>query len=111
MDRRSYAKHARLESESIRNFCDTCCPCLHNITGFGLLGHLLEMLADNDMGATLFLEQIPTFAGTLTTLGRGIVSSLHTDNQLNAARISNQTKFQNHELFPVLFDPQTAGGR
>ena len=31
-----------------------------DITGFGLLGHLLEMLADNDMGATLFLEQIPT---------------------------------------------------
>ena len=81
-----------------------------DITGFGLLGHLLEMLADNDMGATLFLEQIPTFAGTLTTLGRGIVSSLHTDNQLNAARISNQTEFQNHDLFPVLFDPQTAGG-
>ncbi|MEC7550192.1 MAG: selenide, water dikinase SelD, partial [Pseudomonadota bacterium] len=81
-----------------------------DITGFGILGHLLEMLADNDMGATLFLEQIPTFAGTLTTLGRGIVSSLHTDNQLNAARISNQTEFQNHDLFPVLFDPQTAGG-
>ena len=81
-----------------------------DITGFGLLGHLLEMLADNDMGATLFLEQIPTFAGTLTTLGRGIVSSLHADNQLNAARISNQTEFQNHDLFPVLFDPQTAGG-
>ena len=81
-----------------------------DITGFGLLGHLLEMLADNDMGATLFLEQIPTFAGTLATLSRGIVSSLHADNQLNAARISNQTEFQNHELFPVLFDPQTAGG-
>lgn len=81
-----------------------------DITGFGLLGHLLEMLADNDMGATLFLEQIPTFAGTLTTLSRGIVSSLHTDNQLNAVRISNQTEFQNHDLFPVLFDPQTAGG-
>ena len=81
-----------------------------DITGFGLLGHLLEMLADNDMGATLLLEQIPTFAGALTTLGRGIVSSLHTDNQLNAARISNQVDFQNHDLFPVLFDPQTAGG-
>ena len=62
------------------------------------------------MGATLLLEQIPTFAGALTTLGRGIVSSLHTDNQLNAARICNQVDFQNHDLFPVLFDPQTAGG-
>ncbi|HBW82407.1 MAG TPA: selenide, water dikinase SelD [Gammaproteobacteria bacterium] len=81
-----------------------------DITGFGLLGHLLEMLANNCMGVTLLLEQIPTFAGALTTLGSGIVSSLHTDNQLNAARISNQVDFQNHDLFPVLFDPQTAGG-
>ena len=29
---------------------------------------------------------------------------------MNAARISNQTEFQNHDLWPVLFDPQTAGG-
>ena len=68
------------------------------------------MLADNEMAAMLTLEKIPIFEGALTTLSRGIVSSLHTDNQLNAVRISNLIEFQNHEVLPALFDPQTAGG-
>jgi len=87
-----------------------CANACTDITGFGLLGHLLEMLADNEMAAMLTLEKIPIFEGALTTLSRGIVSSLHTDNQLNAVRISNLIEFQNHEVLPALFDPQTAGG-
>ena len=51
-----------------------------DVTGFGLLGHLLEMLRASDMDAVLDPEAIPALDGALSLLGRGITSSLHADN-------------------------------
>jgi selenide,water dikinase len=81
-----------------------------DITGFGLLGHLLEMLSNAELGLRLDLDAIPAFDGALSTLEQGIISSLHNDNELSAARIENKEAFARHAKYPLLFDPQTAGG-
>lgn len=81
-----------------------------DITGFGLFGHLLEMLNDAELGLRLNLDAIPAFDGALSTLEQGIISSLHKDNALNAARIDNKEAFAKRPRYPLLFDPQTAGG-
>lgn len=81
-----------------------------DITGFGLIGHLLEMLSNAELGLHLDLDAIPAFDGALSTLEQGIISSLHKDNALNAARISNHEAFISHPKYPLLYDPQTAGG-
>ena len=95
-----------------------------DITGFGLIGHLLEMLVSNndakdDMGnplekisATLFMDQIPFLKGGEEAVKNGIVSSLYRENFKSRRAIAN------HEdalrmfpiKYPLLFDPQTAGG-
>ena len=51
-----------------------------DVTGFGLLGHLLEMLRASDMDAVLDPDAIPALDGALSLLDRGITSSLHADN-------------------------------
>jgi selenide, water dikinase len=79
-----------------------------DVTGFGLLGHLLEMLRASEMDGVLDPETIPALAGALALLAQGITSSLHADNL--AAFAALDATAQAHPLAPLLIDPQTAGG-
>jgi selenide,water dikinase len=75
-----------------------------DVTGFGLAGHLLEMLDASRVSARLTIEQVPLYRGFEEVVGRGIVSSLHRDNAKVACRIRSASA-------PAwLFDPQTSGG-
>ncbi|MGI9249637.1 MAG: selenide, water dikinase SelD [Pseudohongiellaceae bacterium] len=51
-----------------------------DITGFGLAGHLLEMLSASGMGAELHLSALPVLDGAEDCFGMGITSSLHAAN-------------------------------
>jgi selenide, water dikinase len=76
-----------------------------DVTGFGLAGHLLEMLDHSRVSARLFARDIPLYAGFEDVVARGIVSSLHRDN----AKV--ECRLQGGGPFPAwLFDPQTSGG-
>jgi selenide, water dikinase len=79
-----------------------------DVTGFGLLGHLLEMLRASNRDAVLDPDAIPALDGALELLAQGITSSLHADNL--AALMSLEDAAQTHPLAPLLVDPQTAGG-
>ncbi len=79
---------------------------LTDITGFGLAGHLLEMLRASGKSARLNLDHLPALPGALDVLARGITSTLHDDNR----RATLAMKPSEHLKFELLFDPQTAGG-
>ncbi len=79
-----------------------------DVTGFGLAGHLLEMVQASQVSALLQLESLPVLDGAATTLAAGLLSSLHPQN-LQAAQLINPDR-STHPLYPLLFDPQTAGG-
>ncbi len=85
------------------------CACT-DITGFGLLGHLLEMVQASRVGVELDLTCWPVLSGARETVARGIVSSLQPQNLQAARAIANGTEYEGHPDFPLLFDPQTAGG-
>jgi selenide, water dikinase len=78
-----------------------------DVTGFGLLGHLLEMLRASDMDAVLDPETIPALNGALDLFARGIASSLHADNLATLAALDGG---EAHPIAPLLIDPQTASG-
>lgn len=86
-----------------------------DVTGFGLLGHLVEMLrASEPVGLRLDLTAVPLLVGAAETLRQGFRSSLHPQN-LRAARWVQdweQVSQPSSSETPVniLFDPQTAGG-
>jgi selenide, water dikinase len=81
-----------------------------DVTGFGLLGHLLEMLRASDMDAVLDPEAVPVLDGALSLLGRGITSSLHADNVAALAVLVNGRASPADPFAALLIDPQTAGG-
>jgi selenide,water dikinase len=81
-----------------------------DITGFGLVGHLVEMVRASDVDVTLALTQVPVLAGARETVERGILSSLQPQNVRLRRAICNQASAASHPLYPLLFDPQTAGG-
>jgi selenide,water dikinase len=78
-----------------------------DVTGFGLLGHLIEMLRASEMDAALDPAAIPALDGALDLFSRGLASSLHTDNM---AALGALDCGDEHPIIPLLIDPQTAGG-
>ncbi len=86
-----------------------------DVTGFGLLGHLVEMLKGDTLtgeglGACLYLNNLPALPGTQQLLQAGITSSLQPQNARLRRAIYNQEIGINHINYPLLFDPQTCGG-
>lgn len=81
-----------------------------DVTGFGLVGHLLEMLKGQRVGVELDMEAIPVLPGVAETLEQGIFSSLYPENLRLSASIQNRERGSRHPLYPLLFDPQTSGG-
>jgi selenide,water dikinase len=81
-----------------------------DVTGFGLLGHLVEMVAAGNVDATLDLASVPLLDGLAETMARGIFSSLQPQNVRLRRAIRNLDQAAAHPLYPALFDPQTAGG-
>lgn len=81
-----------------------------DVTGFGLIGHLAEMLRASTCAARLSLPAVPLLDGLMETIGRGIFSSLQPQNVRLRRAISNFEEAAAAPAFPALFDPQTAGG-
>ena len=77
-----------------------------DITGFGLAGHLREMLIASGKSAVLDLNSIPVMEGAERVFSQGIQSSLHEANERSCIGIQKV----DHPHYPLLFDPQTSGG-
>jgi selenide,water dikinase len=81
-----------------------------DITGFGLLGHLLEMTKASGVDIQLKLDALPVLDGAQETINLGILSSLQPANLRLRRAIRNQSEAREHERYPLIFDPQTSGG-
>jgi len=81
-----------------------------DVTGFGLAGHLLEMVRASKVSVELELTHLPILTGARETLVQGIISSLQPQNLQAAGAIANAKDYGQHPDYPLLFDPQTAGG-
>ena len=79
-----------------------------DVTGFGLLGHLLEMLSASLADARLDPDSIPALDGALDLLAAGIASSLHAGNLSALAALADADPAA--PLSGLVIDPQTAGG-
>ena len=78
-----------------------------DVTGFGLAGHLVEMVRASAVEVAIAAADLPILDGALDCLAAGIQSSLHGENARQARSIRGSDAAALH---PILFDPQTAGG-
>lgn len=81
-----------------------------DVTGFGLLGHLVEMVRASDVDVTIAIERVPLLDGARETVALGIFSSLQPQNVRLRRAIRELETVAMHPVYPLLFDPQTAGG-
>lgn len=81
-----------------------------DVTGFGFAGHLLELLEASACDAEITLDRLRALPGATETLAQGIISSLHEDNSLVETSMRNVEQLVRQPSYPLLFDPQTAGG-
>ncbi|MGB7416936.1 MAG: selenide, water dikinase SelD [Thermosynechococcaceae cyanobacterium] len=81
-----------------------------DITGFGLLGHLLEMVKSASVSIDLDLDALSPLSGAMDCLEQGFFSSLHPQNLRASQQINNIDESQTHPHWHLLFDPQTSGG-
>jgi selenide,water dikinase len=122
-----FAAHMRLQArgrwidaalESMQRSNRAAVPCLiahgatacTDVTGFGLLGHLVEMTRPSAVDAEIDLAALPLLDGAAQTAAAGILSSLQPANVRLRRALRNQAEAVAHPNYPLLFDPQTAGG-
>lgn len=79
-----------------------------DITGFGLLGHLVEML-DNKFSAKLYSEKIPILEEAKQCAENFVITG---GGQKNRNYLEEKIEFEikDFALEEILFDPQTSGG-
>lgn len=80
-----------------------------DVTGFGLAGHLVEMLEASSVAAELSLADVPLYPSVLEHADAGIASSLLQEN-IRLSHALDGAAAANPRTRAVLFDPQTAGG-
>jgi len=122
-----FAAHAKLEARgrwidaalgSMRQSNRLAAQCLHahgatactDVTGFGLLGHLVEMTRPSEVDAEIDLAALPVLDGAEETVEAGILSSLQPANVRLRRALRNQAEVVDHPRYALVFDPQTAGG-
>jgi selenide,water dikinase len=81
-----------------------------DVTGFGLVGHLVEMTRASKVDASIYIDAVPILDGARQTVAAGILSSLQPQNLRLRRAIENIQLASQHPDYPLLFDPQTAGG-
>ena len=81
-----------------------------DVTGFGLAGHLGEMLRASKGTAVLDLAAIPALPGAVALLGRGIRSTGHPENARARRAMLVEPDAARRDALDLLFDPQTSGG-
>ncbi len=83
---------------------------LTDVTGFGLAGHLIEMLKASRISARLQLDSVPLLPGTRGLMSQGIESTLTPDNRQVSEQFTIRMGRHSELESAPLFDPQTAGG-
>jgi selenide,water dikinase len=107
---------AALDSMQVSNRAAMPCLIAHgatactDLTGFGLLGHLVEMTRPAGVDAELDLAALPLLDGAAECVAAGVLSSLQPANLRLRRALRNQEEAMTHPNYPLLFDPQTAGG-
>eukprot|EP00516_Mucochytrium_quahogii_P012904 CAMPEP_0203793008 /NCGR_PEP_ID=MMETSP0100_2-20121128/5601_1 /ASSEMBLY_ACC=CAM_ASM_000210 /TAXON_ID=96639 /ORGANISM=" , Strain NY0313808BC1" /LENGTH=875 /DNA_ID=CAMNT_0050696689 /DNA_START=650 /DNA_END=3278 /DNA_ORIENTATION=+ len=81
-----------------------------DVTGFGLIGHLIEMMDASGLCAHLSLDDVPLLQGAQNCVEAGVFSSLQPQNIRLKHAIKNHAEYSARPEYQLLFDPQTAGG-
>lgn len=102
----AFAQMGRPQGEAARILAPHA-RAMTDVTGFGLAGHLLEMLGPAGLSADLEAGAIPVLPGALALAQAGAASSLA---PANIAGLQGRLEMDEGPLSSLMVDPQTCGG-
>ena len=94
-------------AEIMANYNISACT---DITGFGLLGHLAEMVCSSGTSARIFSDQVPLIAEALEFAAMGIIPAGAYKNREFRESMTTFAETVARTRQDVLVDPQTSGG-
>ncbi len=100
----------RMPAEILQESAFTVHACT-DITGFGLAGHLLEMINQTPTSAHIHLDALPVFPNVFDYLADPafLPGGFYANKLYNEQYICPDEKISDEEM-RILFDPQTSGG-
>ncbi len=81
-----------------------------DVTGFGLMGHLSEMVSQSKVTVEIYGDRVPFFDGVLDCVREELISGAIERNREYAAQFVEVAKSVSEEVEIALYDPQTSGG-
>jgi selenide, water dikinase len=81
-----------------------------DVTGFGLLGHLLEVCRGSHVGARIAFDELPLLSGTLDLARAGVVTGASGRNMASYGAEVDCGSRIDAPMRALLSDPQTSGG-
>lgn len=81
-----------------------------DITGFGFLGHLAEMVVDSGCGVRIDAAAVPVYPEALDWAAMGLIPAGAYNNRTFRGRFVSFAGAVSQRVQDVLFDPQTSGG-
>lgn len=80
-----------------------------DVTGFGLLGHLIEMIGDSDVTVNIYLDSVPVIEHAKEYLNNGVYPSGSKRN-FDSAKENIIYSDDQESFVKILSDAQTSGG-
>ena len=81
-----------------------------DVTGFGLVGHLLEMAKGSKKDITLFTQKVPMLNNVLDFARMGMVPAGAHKNRSFFKELTHIDEAVDRAVVDLIFDPQTSGG-
>ena len=81
-----------------------------DITGFGLLGHIAEMVADSELGIEIWTDKVPIITEAIEYAGQGFVPGGAYKNHDFRKSVVTFAPPVDLLIKDIFFDPQTSGG-
>jgi len=101
---------ATLNRDAARTMADFKVSACTDVTGFGLLGHLAEMVCGSRTSVRLHSAQVPVMAEALEYAAMGLIPAGAYKNREFREQMITFAETVPRPLQDVLFDPQTSGG-
>ncbi len=83
---------------------------LTDITGFGLAGHIKQMIGDENYEVALLVNKLPVYKGVRELIEKGVGSSLLPSNWQGVQSLFLEASSEPSFVHNLLIDPQTSGG-
>jgi len=101
---------ARLNNKAAELMLEIGVHACTDITGFGFLGHTVQMAQNSRVGVQINIASVPLFPEASILAQRGFCpGGLHRNRDFYSACVEIANELPEH-IQDILFDPQTSGG-